>query len=129
MSTHKRYRRINLTVCVDTNVSCGDDVCRLHKPSRSVVNAAIAESCVGTLSHPFIVAQAHTVTGAKLTPSRTVMKLSRVVQKARRIVRDEDVLGGEPRVAGKRLGVLFIKEHVEDGGLEPRVVADRYDLE
>jgi len=50
-------------------------------------------------------------------------------QKVERIVRDDDVLGGEPRIAGTRLGVFFIKERVEDGGLEPRSLADRYDID
>ncbi|MDZ7688923.1 MAG: DUF433 domain-containing protein [Halobacteriales archaeon] len=50
-------------------------------------------------------------------------------QKIDRIVHDDDVLGGEPRIDGTRLGVLFIKECVEDRGLEPRSVADRYDLD
>jgi len=50
-------------------------------------------------------------------------------QKVGRIVRDDDVLGGKPRIAGTRLGVLFIKERVEDGGLKPRAVADRYDID
>jgi uncharacterized protein (DUF433 family) len=50
-------------------------------------------------------------------------------QKPERIVRDEDVLGGKPRIAGTRLGVLLVKERVEDGGLEPRAVADRYDID
>jgi len=50
-------------------------------------------------------------------------------QQSKRIVHDEDVLGGEPRVAGTRLGVLFIKERVEDAGLEPRTVADRHDID
>ena len=50
-------------------------------------------------------------------------------QKAGRITHDDDVLGGKPRIAGTRLGVLFIKERVEDGGLEPRALADRYDID
>jgi len=50
-------------------------------------------------------------------------------QEAERIIRDEDVLGGEPSVAGTRLGVVFIMERVKDGGLEPRVVAGRYDID
>ena len=46
-----------------------------------------------------------------------------------RIVSDDDVLGGEPRIDGTRLGVIFIKECVEDRSLEPRSVADRYGLD
>ena len=50
-------------------------------------------------------------------------------QRSERIVHDENVLGGEPRVAGTRLSVLFIKERVEDAGLEPRTLADRHDID
>jgi uncharacterized protein (DUF433 family) len=50
-------------------------------------------------------------------------------QEIRRIVRDDDVLGGKPRIDGTRLGVLFVKERVEDGGLEPRALSDRYDID
>lgn len=42
-------------------------------------------------------------------------------------MRDEDVLGGKPRVAGRRIGVHFIAERVESG-LDPETVADRHDL-
>lgn len=51
-----------------------------------------------------------------------------MAQQARRIVRDEDVLGGEPRVAGRRIGVHFIAERVKGRGLDPETVADRHDL-
>lgn len=50
-----------------------------------------------------------------------------MAQQARRIVRDEDVLGGKPRVAGRRIGVHFIAERVANG-LDPETVADRHDL-
>ena len=50
-------------------------------------------------------------------------------QETERIVRDEDVLGGKPRIAGTRLGVVFVKERVEDADLEPRTVADRHDVD
>ncbi|GAA0209619.1 DUF433 domain-containing protein [Halobaculum roseum] len=48
---------------------------------------------------------------------------------APRIVRTEDVLGGDPRIDGTRISVLFVYERVEGRGLEPRAVADRHDLD
>lgn len=45
-----------------------------------------------------------------------------------RIVVD-DVLGGEPRIRGRRISVLYIYDRVEGRGLEPRTVADRHDLD
>jgi len=50
-------------------------------------------------------------------------------QRSKRIVHDENVLGGEPRIADTRLSVLFIKERVEGAGLEPRTLADRHDID
>ncbi len=47
-------------------------------------------------------------------------------QVASRIVRE---LHDEPHLEGRRITVLFVKEQVEDRGLEPRTVADRYDLD
>ncbi len=46
-----------------------------------------------------------------------------------RIVKTPDVLGGDPRIKGRRIGVHFIREHVEGRGLDPQTVADRYDLD
>ncbi|WP_348609811.1 DUF433 domain-containing protein [Halobaculum rarum] len=46
-----------------------------------------------------------------------------------RIVETGDVLGGEPRIDGTRVGVLTIYERVEGRGLEPQTVADRLDLD
>jgi uncharacterized protein (DUF433 family) len=46
-----------------------------------------------------------------------------------RIVSTPDVLGGEPRVAGRRISVLQIHEQVEKQGLEPGTVAGKYDLD
>ena len=46
-----------------------------------------------------------------------------------RIVRSEGVLGGQPRIADSRIGVLFVHERVEGRGLEPQTVADRHDLD
>ncbi|MFC3959059.1 DUF433 domain-containing protein [Halovivax cerinus] len=41
------------------------------------------------------------------------------------IVRTEDVLGGEPRIDGTRVGVLDVYELVIDGGYAPADVADQ----
>jgi uncharacterized protein (DUF433 family) len=41
---------------------------------------------------------------------------------------DESELHDEPHVAGSRITVLQIHERVEERGLEPETVADRYDL-
>lgn len=38
-------------------------------------------------------------------------------------------LHDEPHIAGRRITVQFVKEQVEDRGLDPRTVADRYDLD
>jgi len=43
------------------------------------------------------------------------------------IVRSDDVLGGEPRIDGSRVGVLDVYELVVDGGYEPADVADQLD--
>jgi Uncharacterized conserved protein len=40
-----------------------------------------------------------------------------------------EVLGGDPRIAGIRISVLFVYERVEGRGLEPQTVADRHDLD
>ena len=45
-----------------------------------------------------------------------------------RIVTTEGVLGGAPRIAGRRIGVLTIYEFVEGRGLDATTVADRFDL-
>lgn len=44
-----------------------------------------------------------------------------------KIVRTDDVLGGEPRIDGTRVGVLDIYELVIDGGYSPEDVADQLD--
>lgn len=43
------------------------------------------------------------------------------------IVRTEDVLGGEPRIEGTRIGVLDVSALVVDGGYAPADVADHLD--
>ena len=47
-------------------------------------------------------------------------------QVTRRIVQE---LHDEPHLEGRRITVQFIKEQVEDRGLEPRTVADRHDVD
>lgn len=49
-------------------------------------------------------------------------------QEGARIVSTPDVLGGDPRIEGRRIGVYFVHEQVEGRGLSPQTVADRYDL-
>ena len=43
------------------------------------------------------------------------------------IVRTDDVLGGEPRIEGTRVGVIDIYELVVEGGYSPADVADQLD--
>jgi len=50
-------------------------------------------------------------------------------QQQARIVTDEDVLGGDPRIEGTRIGVHYIRERVEGRGLDPETVAARHDLD
>lgn len=44
------------------------------------------------------------------------------------IVRDDEVLGGEPRIDGTRIGVRHIAERVVDSGQSPAYVADQLDI-
>lgn len=44
------------------------------------------------------------------------------------ITTDEDVLGGEPRIEGTRVGVRHVAGKVVDGGYSPAYVADQLDL-
>jgi uncharacterized protein (DUF433 family) len=44
------------------------------------------------------------------------------------VTRDEDVLGGEPRIDGTRIGVRHITERVIDTGQSPAHVADQFDI-
>lgn len=52
-----------------------------------------------------------------------------MAQTAARIVSDEEVMGGEPRIEGRRITVRQVAELVEDGGVDAKTVADRYDLD
>jgi uncharacterized protein (DUF433 family) len=45
------------------------------------------------------------------------------------IVKTPDVLGGKPRIAGRRIGVHQVVSLVVDGDLAPEEMAVRYDLE
>jgi len=51
-----------------------------------------------------------------------------MAQRAARIVQD-DVMGGEPRLEGRRITVLRIQELVEDRGLSAEEVASMHDLD
>ncbi len=51
-----------------------------------------------------------------------------MAQRAARIVRTEDVLHGEPRIEGRRIGVRQIRVLVEESGLQASEVAERFDL-
>jgi uncharacterized protein (DUF433 family) len=44
------------------------------------------------------------------------------------ITHDEDVLGGEPRIDGTRIGVRHVAARVIDAGQSPAYVADQLDL-
>jgi len=44
------------------------------------------------------------------------------------ITRDEDILGGEPRIDGTRIGVRHVATRVINGGLSPAHVADQLDV-
>lgn len=52
-----------------------------------------------------------------------------MAQTSARIVTTPDVLGGEPRIEGRRISVRQIHEWVESAGRTPQSVADRYDLD
>ena len=44
------------------------------------------------------------------------------------IVANEDILGGEPRIEGTRIGIRHIAGKVVSGGQTPAYVADQYDI-
>lgn len=44
------------------------------------------------------------------------------------ITRDDDVLGGEPRIDGTRIGVRHVAARVVDSGQPPAHVADQRDV-
>lgn len=45
------------------------------------------------------------------------------------IVRTEDVLGGEPRLEGRRIGVYHVYERYVDGDERPEAIATALDVE
>ena len=44
------------------------------------------------------------------------------------ITRDDDILGGEPRIEGTRIGVRHVAARAVDGGQTPAHVADQLDI-
>lgn len=44
------------------------------------------------------------------------------------ITRDDDVLGGEPRIDGTRVGVRHVAARVIGGGQSPAQAADQFDV-
>jgi uncharacterized protein (DUF433 family) len=44
------------------------------------------------------------------------------------IARDDDVLGGEPRINGTRVGVRHVAAMMTDSGRSPAQVVDQFDL-
>jgi uncharacterized protein (DUF433 family) len=44
------------------------------------------------------------------------------------ITQDKDILGGEPRIDGTRIGVRHIAARVIDSGQSPALVADQLDV-
>lgn len=45
------------------------------------------------------------------------------------IVRTEGVMGGQPRIEGRRISVLQIVEWIHEEGMEPETVATEFDLD
>jgi uncharacterized protein (DUF433 family) len=45
------------------------------------------------------------------------------------IVSDEDVMGGQPRIEGRRISVLQIVEWIHEEGMAPETVAAEFDLD
>ena len=52
-----------------------------------------------------------------------------MARRTARIVTDEAVMGGEPRIEGHRISVRQVADWVEKGDLSAKTVADRYDLD
>jgi uncharacterized protein (DUF433 family) len=53
----------------------------------------------------------------------------RLAQQVAHVVRNEGVMGGEPRIDGRRIAVRQIAERIEEGDRSAKTVADRYDLD
>ena len=45
------------------------------------------------------------------------------------IVSEEGVMGGQPRIDGRRISVLQVVEWVHEEGMEPETVATEFDLD
>lgn len=45
------------------------------------------------------------------------------------ITRDDEVLGGEPRIRGTRIGVRYVLKLLRDGGLDIETVSDELDVD
>lgn len=45
-----------------------------------------------------------------------------------RIVRTEGVLGGDPRIEGRRIGVFHVYQRYVDGGEAPETIAESYEI-
>lgn len=52
-----------------------------------------------------------------------------MAQQTARIVKDDAVMGGEPRIEGHRISVRQVADWVEKGDLSGKTVADRYNLD
>jgi uncharacterized protein (DUF433 family) len=52
-----------------------------------------------------------------------------MAQQTARIVQDDAVMGGEPRIEGHRISVRQVADWVEKGDLSAKTVADRYNLD
>ena len=61
--------------------------------------------------------------------ARLVFHSRMATQDTSRIVATDDVLGGKPRIEGRRLGVYYLREQVEGRGRDPHEVADEHDLD
>lgn len=46
-----------------------------------------------------------------------------------RIVETDDVMGGQPRIEGRRISVLQIYEWVNEEGMTPETVSSEFDVE
>lgn len=52
-----------------------------------------------------------------------------MAQQTSLIVKDDAVMGGEPRIEGHRISVRQVADWVEKGDLSAKTVADRYNLD
>lgn len=59
----------------------------------------------------------------------TVSAGKMATQGTSRIISTDNVLGGKPRVEGRRVGVYYLREQVEGRGRDPHEVADEHDLD